>query len=87
MGGVLIDALVWTVAIELSGVLGQDRAGVPLAVDLHVVRALLADATRKPVRVTVRPRHPAGDYLHHHKHIDAPQSARIEVEEARSQQG
>ena len=58
VGPVLIQALVWTVAVEMLGVVGQDPSGVLLVVDQNMVGALPADATHEPLRVTVRPRRP-----------------------------
>jgi hypothetical protein len=52
----LLQPLVWTVAVIVPGVLGQDAAEVPLAEDQHVVQALAAQRANEPFRECVRPR-------------------------------
>ena len=53
--GVLAQALVWPVVIEVANVPVENRAGVSLVVDQHPVGALGADAADEPFRVAVRP--------------------------------
>jgi alpha-glucuronidase len=54
-GGVLIQALMWTVSDEVALVLTQDAAGVPLVVDQDPVGAFGPDAADEAFRITVRP--------------------------------
>jgi hypothetical protein len=53
---VLIEALVWTVVIEVALVGAEHGAGVSLVVDQHPVGALDPDAADETFRVTVRAR-------------------------------
>jgi hypothetical protein len=52
---VLVEALVWTVVVEMAIVLAKDHMGVTLVLDQHPVGALGADAADEPFRETVRP--------------------------------
>jgi hypothetical protein len=54
----LLKALVWTVAVVVLGVLGQDAAQFLLAEDQHVIEALAAKRPREPLRERVRLRRP-----------------------------
>ena len=53
VGRVLAQALVRPVCVEVLGVLGEHRHGVPFAVEQQPVGALRADAAHEPLRVTV----------------------------------
>ena len=53
VGWVLVEALVWTVVVEVSLVLGKDAAGVTFVVDEYLVGALGADTPDEPFRVAV----------------------------------
>jgi hypothetical protein len=55
-GWVLIEALVWTVVVEVAYVLVEDGAGVLFVVDQHSVGAFFTDAADEPFCITVRPR-------------------------------
>jgi len=54
----------WTVAVEMSGVDVQDRAGVLFVVDQCMIGALPAYAADEAFRETVRPRRPGRDLDH-----------------------
>jgi hypothetical protein len=51
---VLIEALVWTVVVEMALVDAEHGTGVALVVDQHPVGALSPDASNEPLRITVR---------------------------------
>lgn len=63
---VLVEALVWTVVVEVSLVLANDAVRVPLVVDQDPIGALSADAANEPLRVAVGLRRPrwSPDNLH-----------------------
>jgi hypothetical protein len=56
LGRVLVEALVWTVVVEMADILVEDGVGVSLMVDQHPVSAFLADAANEPFRIAVRSR-------------------------------
>jgi hypothetical protein len=66
VGWVLIQALVWTVVVEVRLILTQHCAGVPFVVDQHPVRAPGADTTDEPLRVAVCHRRPRRSLDHVH---------------------
>jgi hypothetical protein len=45
VGWPLIEALVWTVVVEVALIFGEHGMGVTLVVDQHLVRALVKGAT------------------------------------------
>ena len=51
----MIPALMWTMAVKMPFVGGQDRAGMLFVVDEDVVGALPAYAAHEPLCVTVGP--------------------------------
>ncbi|HEV2370587.1 MAG TPA: hypothetical protein VGS19_00330 [Streptosporangiaceae bacterium] len=46
----LLQALMWPVAAIVPGVLGQNFLKMPLAEDLHVIKALAAECSHEPFR-------------------------------------
>jgi hypothetical protein len=65
--GLLVQALMWMVLVEMLGVAVQDHTGVLFVADQQVVCALAADATDEPFGVAVRAGRPRRDL----DHIDA----------------
>jgi hypothetical protein len=65
--GLLIQALVWTVPVEVVLVLTQHAAGVMLVIDQDPVGALCPNATNEPLGNRVRPRRTAEGL----DHVDA----------------
>jgi hypothetical protein len=55
-GRVLVEALVWTVVVEVAYVLVEDGAGLLFVVDQHLVGAFFADAADESFCITVGPR-------------------------------
>jgi hypothetical protein len=53
---VLVEALVWTVVVEVTLVRAENHTSVALIIDQHPVGALGADAADEPFGITVRPR-------------------------------
>jgi hypothetical protein len=51
--GVLVEALMRPVVVEMALVLVEDGAGVSLVVDQHPVGALVADAANEPFGIAV----------------------------------
>jgi hypothetical protein len=58
IGRVLVEALVWTVVVEMALEGAEHHTSVSLVVDQHPVGALGSDAANEPFRVTVRARRP-----------------------------
>jgi hypothetical protein len=54
IGRMLVEALMWTVVVEVTLVGAEHGTGVALVVDQHPVGALGPDATHEPLRETVR---------------------------------
>jgi hypothetical protein len=50
----VLTALVWTVIIEMPGVLTEDRDSMAFLVDQHLVGALRSDTAYEPLHITVR---------------------------------
>jgi len=67
LGRVLIQALVWTVSVEMGLGLTQHGLGVLLVVDEYPVGALGSDAADKPLGNGVRPRRARWGF----DHVDA----------------
>jgi hypothetical protein len=64
VGWVLVEALVWTVVVEVPRKFVEDGEGMSLVVDQQPVGALFADAANEPFRVAVRPGCPGRDLDH-----------------------
>jgi hypothetical protein len=58
---VLIEALVWTVVVEVTFVRAEHATRVTLVVDQHPVGVFGADAADEPFGIAVRPRRPGWD--------------------------
>jgi hypothetical protein len=56
VGWVLVEALVWSVVVEVALVNTKHGTGVTLVVDQHPVGALGPYAAHEPLRITVRAR-------------------------------
>jgi hypothetical protein len=54
IGRMLVEALMWTVIVEVTLVRAEDGTGMTLVVDQHPVGALGPDAADEPFRETVR---------------------------------
>jgi len=61
VGRMLIEALVWTMVVEMALVLAEHGTGVPFAVDQDPVGALSPDAADEPLGKAVRPGRPRWD--------------------------
>jgi hypothetical protein len=64
VGWVLIQALMWTVPIEMALVVAKNRTSVLLVVDEHPVGALGPGAADEPLGKRVRPRRAGWDLDH-----------------------
>jgi hypothetical protein len=53
---VLVEALVWTVVIEVAFIRAEHRTSVALVADQHPIGALGSDTSDEPFGITVRPR-------------------------------
>jgi hypothetical protein len=62
----LVEALVWTVVVEVPGEFVQDGDGVVLVADQEPVGALGSGAAHEPFGVAVRPRRPGRSLDHGH---------------------
>src|SRR4051812_40145273 len=56
IGRVLVEALMWTMVVEVALVGAEHGTGVALVVDQHPIGALGPDAAHEPLRETVRAR-------------------------------
>jgi hypothetical protein len=56
IGWTLVEALMWSVIVEMALVPAEHHTSVALVVDQHPIRALGPDAADEPLGITVRPR-------------------------------